>query len=250
MATQYAFGKIVTNGLVLALDAADRNSYVSGSTTWTDLSGNGINGTLTGSTLPTFSSSSGGRINLNGTNQYVTFPGNTFNYSPGTTGEVTLEVWITPNGPFTSYGSEPPTTNLGGIIGQGFFANSVGWGLGVLVVNSGSYNWSFQVRNTTNIVNISGSFTTGSQYHVVGSFKRNDLSRLYVNGVLLASSSSVRLNGVDLTPSLADASIGRAGNGVFYSGFSINKSAIYSRALTAEEVLQNYNAQKARFGLT
>ena len=40
MAVQYANGKIVTNGLVLALNAADRNSYVSGSTTWYDLSGN------------------------------------------------------------------------------------------------------------------------------------------------------------------------------------------------------------------
>ena len=39
--------RIVTNGLVLALDAADRNSYVSGSTTWFDLSGNSNNGTLT-----------------------------------------------------------------------------------------------------------------------------------------------------------------------------------------------------------
>jgi hypothetical protein len=120
----------------------------------------------------------------------------------------------------------------------------------VTVANSSSYNWSFQVRNATNAVNITGSFTTGSQYHIVGSFKRNDLSRLYLNGILLASSSSVRLNGVSLTPSIADASIGSAGNAVFYSGFSINKAAIYNRALSASEIQQNYNAQKTRFGLT
>jgi len=51
MATQYAFGKIITDGLVLCLDAADRNSYVSGSTTWFDVAGSN-NGTLTNG--PTF----------------------------------------------------------------------------------------------------------------------------------------------------------------------------------------------------
>jgi hypothetical protein len=61
--------KIVTNGLVLALDAADRNSYVSGSTTWNDLSGYNYNGTLTNS--PTFSNTNGGIISFNGTSQYI-----------------------------------------------------------------------------------------------------------------------------------------------------------------------------------
>jgi hypothetical protein len=40
MATQYAFGKIVTDGLVLVLDAADKNSYPGSGTTWRDMSGN------------------------------------------------------------------------------------------------------------------------------------------------------------------------------------------------------------------
>ena len=48
-AFQFAFGKTVTSGLVLALDASDRNSYVSGSTIWRDLSGNGFNCSMTGS---------------------------------------------------------------------------------------------------------------------------------------------------------------------------------------------------------
>jgi hypothetical protein len=245
MATQYAFGKIVTNGLILALDAADRNSYVSGSATWIDVSGNGLNGTLNNG--PTFSSARGGSINFNGTNQHVTFPGNTFNYSPGITGDLTLEMWITPNGPFTSYITEPPTTNLGGFIGQGYYNSSIGWGLGMLAISS-SYYWQFQVRNSSTIVSTTGSFTTGSRYHVVGSFTRNDQSRLYVNGVLIASASSVALNGLSLTPSVADASIGRAGGGgAFYSGFNINKAAIYNRALSAAEVVQNFNAQKSRF---
>ena len=50
--------KIVTNGLVLCLDAANPKSYVSGSTKWNDLSKNYLNGTLTNG--PTFNSANGG----------------------------------------------------------------------------------------------------------------------------------------------------------------------------------------------
>jgi hypothetical protein len=62
---------ISTNGLVLALDAGDRNSYVSGSTTWNDLVGLN-NGTLTNG--PTFNSANGGSIVFDGTNDYVVVP--------------------------------------------------------------------------------------------------------------------------------------------------------------------------------
>ena len=72
MATQYAFGKIVTNGLVLALDAANPKSYVSGSTTWRDLSGNNNSGSLVNG--PTYSSDSGGSIVLDGVDDGVTVP--------------------------------------------------------------------------------------------------------------------------------------------------------------------------------
>jgi hypothetical protein len=70
MATQYAFGKIVTNGLVLALDAADKNSYPGSGTTWRDMSGNNSNSTLTNS--PTFNSANGGSIVFDGVDDYTT----------------------------------------------------------------------------------------------------------------------------------------------------------------------------------
>jgi hypothetical protein len=57
---------VVTNGLVLALDAANPKSYVSGSTTWNDLSGNNYNGTLSGSTIPTYNASNGGSLSFPG----------------------------------------------------------------------------------------------------------------------------------------------------------------------------------------
>jgi len=73
MATQFAFGQIVTNGLVLALDAADRNSYISGSTTWRDLTSNSFNGTLTNG--PTFNSANGGSIVFDGVDDYAPLTG-------------------------------------------------------------------------------------------------------------------------------------------------------------------------------
>jgi hypothetical protein len=75
MGTQYAFGQIVTDGLVLCLNASDRNSYVSGSTTWNDVSGRGNNGTLTNG--PTFNSANGGSIVFDGTNDFVNCGNNT-----------------------------------------------------------------------------------------------------------------------------------------------------------------------------
>ena len=61
--------KIVTNGLVLYLDAANKKSYPGSGTTWTDLSGNNNTGTLTNG--PTFDSNNGGSIVFDGTNDYV-----------------------------------------------------------------------------------------------------------------------------------------------------------------------------------
>ena len=61
---------IVTDGLVLCLDAANTKSYPGSGTTWTDISGKGYDGTLTNG--PTFSSNYGGNIVLDGSNDFVT----------------------------------------------------------------------------------------------------------------------------------------------------------------------------------
>ena len=61
--------KVVTDGLVLYLDAANPKSYVSGSTAWNDVSRGGNNGTLTNG--PTFNSANGGSIVFDGVNDYV-----------------------------------------------------------------------------------------------------------------------------------------------------------------------------------
>ena len=61
--------RIVTDGLALCLDAANSKSYPGSGSTWTDLSGNGNNATLTNG--PTYSSANGGSIVFDGVNDYV-----------------------------------------------------------------------------------------------------------------------------------------------------------------------------------
>ena len=80
--------RIVTNGLVLALDAANIKSYPGSGTTWTDLSGIGNNGTLTNG--PTYSSANGGSLVFNGTDNYVSLPANSIN----TNADLTLNYWV------------------------------------------------------------------------------------------------------------------------------------------------------------
>ena len=60
---------IVTDGLVLALDAGDRNSYPGSGTTWNDLAGSN---NLTLYNSPSFSSNNGGHFLFDGANDYMT----------------------------------------------------------------------------------------------------------------------------------------------------------------------------------
>jgi hypothetical protein len=210
--------------------------------TWRDLLGNN-NGTLVNG--PTFSTTNGGSIVFDGINDNTSFSGNTLNYSPGTSGEISLEIWVYPTGPYTSY-IQGSTTNLGGFFGQGYFGGSTGWGLG-MDTTSGINNFQFQVRNSGTISSATSSFTNNNWYHVAGTFTRNENTRLYINGVLTSTVSNTNIGSLTITPSTNNASIGRTTT--FHSGCRIPTARIYNRVLSASEVLQNYNATKTRFGL-
>lgn len=85
MGTQFANGKIVTDGLVLALDAADRNSYISGSSVWNDVSGNNKNFVF---------DASGMTYNSNGYFSLTEAGGMTCNSSITTSSDCTFVFWI------------------------------------------------------------------------------------------------------------------------------------------------------------
>jgi hypothetical protein len=222
MAVQYANGKIVTNGLVLALDASDKNSYPGSGTTWTDLSGNNNNGTLTNG--PTFSSANGGSIVFDGTNDYVD-TGKTATQLGIYDANYTFDAWVYPTdftGDRTMFGTDGQATRQGlhlvfrnGTIYQGHYAADFGAGTG----NLNAWN------------NICYTYTQSS-----------GAALIYKNGILQGTGTIASFIGT------TNILIGRWGGAQYFIGNGgIYK--IYNRVLSASEILQNYNAQKSRFGL-
>ena len=222
MAVQYAFGQIVTNGLVLALDAADRNSYVSGSTTWGDMSGNGNNGSLVSG--PTFSSANGGSIVFNGSNQFI----NCGNNSSVQITVGTISAWVRTTSPGASFRS--------------IIAKQLAWGLFIADNILVTYDWGTGTTRTTgiNIADGTWKYTALTFTQTVGTPSNNAI--VYLNGTSVLTTTVQHNNhGVNLQIAEANASQNLNGN--------IAITQIYNRVLSASEVAQNYNAQRARFGL-
>jgi hypothetical protein len=223
MATEYAGRKIVTDGLVLCLDAADRNSYVSGSTTWRNIVGSN-NGTLTNG--PTFNTGSGGSIVFDGVDDYV-------NLFPLTsTSSLTVDFWFKNN-----------ANGIKVITGM-YNGSGADWWVGIWSDNKFTFSFGSPTKadlysNTT--VNDGLIRHTSCVYD-----KSTNSAALYINGILQSTGSTPST----VTQPGGNLTIGRFGDyNLFYWPGNIYNYRIYNRALTADEVAQNYNAQKARFGL-
>jgi hypothetical protein len=240
-------GSIVTNGLVLALDAADRNSYVSGSTTWFDLSGNGNNGTLTNG--PTFSSANGGSIVFDGTNDFID-NGNILD-TDGTSA-FSVSVWFKTS----STASGAKTLVSKNLLSSPF----TGWQLGFNTTTAAAGDIGkvgiVIVSNTTEVMRklTTATYNNGIWHNAVfiysGSKTRAGML-LYINGALGTVTESDSTSIVNTISNASNYNIGGRNNQasqVFPAG-NIANVTHYNRVLSASEILQNYNAQKSRFGL-
>jgi hypothetical protein len=218
----YCGPKIITSELMLSLDAADRNSYVSGSSTWIDLSGNSNTGVLTNG--PTFNSSNGGSIAFDGTNQCVVVNSNASILSTTT---YTKIAWFYP----TSFSTNNNIIS-GGNSGQHAF-----WLAGGNKLKAGhNGGWSTVVSTTTLSLN--------TWYFGAVTFNTTTGWILYLNGVsenTNASTTTFTGNGEILLAAYS------TGANVFTGRIACG--LVYNRALTATEILQNYNATRTRFGL-
>ena len=249
MATQFAFGKIVTDGLVLALDAADRNSYISGSTTWINLTENANNSILTNG--PTFNSDNGGNIVFDGTNDYLLF-----NPSSSLTGltSLTANMWlkIQDAGAVLFYKSDN-NVNRGWWIEYGNNINSTGLdGYGFSAVSSASNIRYYIAKNQV---------STGSWVNFTvtwdGVFPNTSGTgvKIYINSAQNTTTTYTQAGtGTWLPDTGADpltfgqSNLTDTPNADYFLG-SAGVLMLYNRALSAAEVLQNYNAQKSRFNL-
>ena len=226
MATQYAFGKIVTNGLVLALDAADKNSYPGSGTTWSDMSGIGNTNTLTNG--PTFSSTNGGSIVFDGANDYinVTCVSNTIRaYNSSTEFIIKLPLYSGGQRCILSYRS----------------ANTMYIGK-----NSGGI---FVFYNTLNVAAYTvGSIVDGAIAHcVVTCDASNNLLSTYINGTL--AGSVTRTGWTTTYNTTLGLGYDLSGGTEEYMVGNMYVFRHYNKVLSSAEVLQNYNAQKSRFNL-
>ena len=219
--------RIVTSGLVLALDAADPLSYPRTGTTWRDLSGNNNTGTLTNG--PTFSNTNSGNISFNGTNQYVSIT-------------QTLSVPLTISG-FIKYIDQTKSLNT-------FMNGQPHPTLAISLNRNGAGNLQVYIGNgsawlSTPSINSSSTISVNTWYNIT--FTCNGtVSTLYLNGVSVGTSANIP-SGFGSYFYLGHLTDG-ASNSEYLKG-NIASTVIYNRSLSASEVLQNYNATKTRFGL-
>lgn len=211
--------RTVTSGLVLALDAANKRSYPGTGTTWTDLSGNSNNGTLTNG--PTFSNISGGTIVFDGTNDYVTT-------NCAGRGQVTLVCFFNPR------------VSVNGSFYEGLIDNDTpaqyGQGMGI---NNGVFETILDNQFWTPNVSVDIGI-----WQMCALSINSTTAKFYKNGILRNTLSYTQ--GAVTT---SNYTIGKSNANARYIDGKISICLIYNRMLTDAEILQNYNATKSRFGL-
>jgi hypothetical protein len=211
--------RIITDGLVLCLDAANKQSYAGSGTVWTDLAGSN-NGTLTNG--PTFSSANGGSIVFDGSNDYI----NLQNPSALNLTELTVSAWVR------------TTTNANQII------------LGK------SYLTSYYLNIAPNI-KVFSFWTTGNALNSPVIEEIGSTAWCYIAGTINNTTKKIYFNSQSVG-SAAGGSVGVDGNSIFIGSWpslnsffngNISQVSIYNRALTPTEIQQNYNATKGRYNL-
>lgn len=218
---------IVTTNLQLYYDAGLFTSYAGTGVSVSDLSGNNRTGTLTNGI--SFLSSGVASFELDGTDDYITS-----SLATNANNNVTLEAWfnsdnVNQEGQMIIYNGSDNSGN-----GYGFAVNKEAITTGNVYALYGALSW----------FNTGFTLKTGVWYHGVMTISGTSL-KLYINGSLIYSVSSSNPN----TPSLY-TNIGRNDfPAARYFNGKIPIARVYTIALSADQVLQNYNAQKGRFGL-
>lgn len=218
---------VVRDGLVLSLDAADKNSYPGNGTAWFDTSGNNNNGTLTNG--PNFNSSNGGSIVFDGTDDVVSISNAS---SLNISSQITLEAWIyttKPSGTQNVICKSSITQNTGYIYPR----TDNGWADTVFYLYIGG--WQTLSATWPGLNN---------WYHTAGTYNGSTMI-IYINGVQATSKSQ---SGTITTNTNTLALGDQPGYSEFYGGRTAC-ARVYNRALSASEILQNYNATKSRFNL-
>lgn len=240
---------IITRGLILHIDAADRTSHSPTSTKWNDLSGNNLEGSLLGASLPSFNSDNGGNIRFNDTSNRCDFETfSTSNFYALENAPFSINVWL-------RFPNVFPPGNKGIINTQKYFTEGGGTdtgGFGLSTTNSVGFRILLTesvgaASSTSTDLNIPFSdLSINKWYNVCFSYMYGNMNG-YLNGVNTLSST---LNRPWSTSSLNRLRVGGPTQGGWnYLEIDIAVTMLYDRALTSNDVIKNYNALKSRFDI-
>ena len=225
--------KIVEDGLILCLDAANKKSYPGAGTTWTDLTANKKTGTLTNMTN-NFSTDGAGSLIFDGTDEYVVAA-----YTQAArigTGNHTISAWV-----------KNLVDNIEDFVGTGTSQGDILLMI-YFVAGGGSGGFRGHAWSSTgasNTIDSPNAIGTGSWNYLTQRVSWGGNIDLFENGVLVKTQALI---GSAPSSSRTNLYIG-ARNTTYTGKFNGNIAAthFYNRALSSAEILQNYNATKWRF---
>ena len=222
--------KIVTNGLVLCLDAGNTKSYPGSGTAWTDLSGYGRNGTLVNGV--TYSSDNKGCMTFDGVNDYAVVDTNVYyNYDK----EITVVSWLK----FTAFNYilSQAVKNSDTMSNNVWLWHATANGLIWYVNDAGSW------KSTSY-----SSLTIGTWYQIVTTASASNIL-IYVNANQVATGSGITTNILNASNSQIATNDNRYADDRVPHGGNISSIQIYNRVLSATEIQQNFTALRGRYGI-
>lgn len=241
--------KIVTNGLVFYVNAADRKSYAGTGTTWQDISTNGLSGSscLKGSPSPAYSSSNGGYLSTGAYNSGKYFDwGTNISAVNFTSSNFTIMVMFLPNSASFS-GRTLGLFGYGRVFLRGYY---------MLISKTAASKLSFMTNGTGGGSNQqetrSSDFSVYSGKWVFLTVVRNGTSvRIYANNTDITETAGTHSNPASNTTNqlvlAASTETDVTTDSVFDGNFA--SFGMYNRALSTSELTQNFNSQRLRFGL-
>lgn len=231
--SKFTAPSIVTSNIVLWYDPSNSVSYPGTGTTISNLANSSLPGTMS---------------NITYSDPYFTYNGSSATMSvaddallePGA-GDFTLETWV-------YYSAITGSSRV--IVGKTNGGNAADWGYGIRTQPSGATY--LEVGNgTTSVTSSTFTVSTGQWYQIVGVYTNvgSKTMTLYVNGVNVGSNSHTFTSVKNTTRPLYFGSFdGGATFGQWFNG-RMGITRMYNTALSAAQVLQNYNADRSTYGL-
>jgi hypothetical protein len=226
--------KIVTNGLALCVDAANQKSYPGSGTTLTDLSGSGNTGTLVNGVV--FSGNNKGIQTFDGNNDFSQMLNRTM---PATLYPFSYNIWFNV--------SRIHTVSQAVLSVLDSSSSSRYWCLAIL----NDTNELFVTRRNTSTVSTTLGYiiSVGEWYSAHVNFNNTTSVEVFVNGESIFNSTA--LTAVASSTAANDVLLGvlRTSSPTWYLQGSLGPANLYNRILSAQEIQQNFNATRGRYGI-